>query len=62
MLIGLWKSYDFQNPATLGKVVEAKHHGLTQTKRKIQVQGGSLGVSKVGLGFMPLQPLIILGQ
>jgi len=28
--------YDFQNPAALGKIVEAKPHGLTETQRKIQ--------------------------
>jgi len=28
--------YDFQNPATLGKVVEVKPHGLTETQRKTQ--------------------------
>jgi len=47
--------YDFQNPTTLGKVVEARPHGLNETQRKIQEQGGSIGVSKVGLGFMPSQ-------
>ena len=25
--------YDFQNPTTLGKMVEAKPHGLNETKR-----------------------------
>jgi len=45
--------YDFQNPAALGKVVEAKPHGLTETQRKIQEQGGLVAVSKVGLGFTP---------
>ena len=28
--------YDFQNPATLGKVVEVKSHGLNETQKKIQ--------------------------
>jgi len=28
--------YDFQNPATLGKVVEGKPHALTETQRNIQ--------------------------
>jgi len=28
--------YDFQNLAILGKTVEAKPHGLTETQRKIQ--------------------------
>jgi len=41
--------YDFQNPTTLRKVVEAKPHGLNETQRKIQEQGGSVGVSKVEL-------------
>jgi len=54
--------YDFQNPAALGRVVEAKPHGLTETQRKIQEQGGSVGVSKVGLGFTPPQPVRISGR
>ena len=45
--------YDFQNPTTLGKVVEVKPHGLNETQKKIQEQGGSTGFSKVGLGFTP---------
>jgi len=28
-------SYNFQNPTTLGKVVEEKPHGLNETQRKI---------------------------
>ena len=39
--------YEFQNPAALGKVVEAKPHGLTETQRKIQEQGGSVAVLKL---------------
>jgi len=54
--------YDFQNPTTLGRVVEAKPHGLNETQRKIQEQGGSVGVSKVGLGFMPSPPIKISGR
>jgi len=54
--------YDFQNPTTLGNVVEAKPHGLNETQRKIQEQGSSVGVSKVGLGFMPSQPIRISGR
>jgi len=53
--------YDFQNPTTLGKVLEAKPHGLNETQRKIQEQGGSVGVSKVELGFVPSQPIRISG-
>ena len=45
--------YDFKNLATLRKVVVVKPYGLTKTQRKIQEQGGSVGVSKVRLGFMP---------
>ena len=55
-------SYDVQNPTTLGKLVEAKPHGLNETQRKIQEQGGSVGVSKVGLGFMPSKPIKISGR
>ena len=54
--------YDFQNPTTLGKVVEAKPHGLNETQRKIQEQGGSVGASKVGLGFMSSLPIRISGR
>ena len=42
-------SYDFQNPTTLGKVVEAKPDGLNETQRKIEEQGDSVGVSKLNL-------------
>jgi len=54
--------YDFQNPTTLGKVVEAKRHGLNETQRKIQEEGGSASVSKVGLGFMSSLPIKISGR
>ena len=54
--------YDFQNPAALGKVVKAKPHGLTETQWKIQKQGGSVAVSKVGLGFTPPQLVRISGR
>jgi len=54
--------YDFQNPATLGKVVEVKPHGLNEIQKKIQEQGGSVGFSKVGLGFTPPQPVRISGR
>ena len=39
--------YDFQNPATLGKVVEVKPHGLNKTQKKIQEQGGSVASQKL---------------
>jgi len=55
-------SYDFQNPTILGKVVEEKPHGLTETQGKIQEQGGSVGVFKVGLGFTPPQLVRISGR
>ena len=51
--------YNFQNPTTLRKVAEVKSHGLTETQRKIQDQGDSVVVSKVGLGFTPPQPIRI---
>jgi len=52
--------YDFQNPTTLGKVLEAKPHGLNETQRKIQEQGGFVGISKVGLSLLS-QPIRISG-
>ena len=54
--------YDFQNPATLGKVIEVKAHGLNETQKVIQEQGGSVGVYKVGFGYMPFQPIRISGR
>ena len=54
--------YDFENLTTLGKVVESKPHSLNETQRKIQEQGGSVGISKVGLGFIPSQPIRISGR
>jgi len=54
--------YDFQNSATLGKVIEVKAYGLNETQKMIQEQGGSVGVSKVGLGYTSLQPIRISGQ
>jgi len=54
--------YDFQNPIALGKVVKVKPHGLTETQRKIQEQGGSVAVSKVGLCFTPPQLIRISGR
>jgi len=54
--------YDFQNPATLGKVIKVKPHGLNETQKVIHDQGGSVGVSKVELGYTPLKPIRISGQ
>jgi len=46
--------YDFQNPNTLGKIIEVKPHSLTETQKMIQERGGSVGVSKLELGYAPL--------
>ena len=54
--------YNFQNPATLGKVIEVKPYGLNNTQKMIQERGGSVSVSKVGLGYTPLQPVKISGR
>ena len=50
-------SYDFQNSDTIGKVVEAKPHGLTETQRKIQEERGFVCIPKVGFDFTPPQPV-----
>ena len=36
--------------------------GLNETQKMIQKQGGLVGVSKVGLGYTPLQPVKISGR
>ena len=51
--------YDFQNPNTLGKIIEVKPHSLIETQKIIQERGGSVGVCKVGLGYALLQPIKI---
>ena len=54
--------YDFHNPATLGKVVEVKPHGLNEIQKKIQELGDLVSISKVRLAFTPLQPVRISGR
>jgi len=53
--------YDFQSPTTLGKIIEVKPHGFTKTQKMIQEQGGSVGVSKIEVGYALLQPIKISG-
>jgi len=52
-------SCGFQNPTILGKVIEVKLHSLNETQKMFQERGGSIGVSKVGLGYTLLQPIKI---
>ena len=54
--------YYLQNPTILGKVIEVKPHGLNETQKMIQERGGSVGVSKVGLGYASLPPIRISGR
>jgi len=54
--------YDFDKPVSLGHVIEAKPHGINETQKKIQEQGGVVVVLKVGLGYVPPQPIRISGQ
>jgi len=53
--------YDFTNPIALGKEVEVKTDGLNKTQKKIQ-EGGLVEVLKVGLGYTPVQPIMISGR
>ena len=52
-------SYDFNKPVSLGHVIEAKPHGINETQKKIQEQGGVVAVLKIGLGHVPPQPVRI---
>jgi len=54
--------YDFNNLVTLGKVVEVETYDLNKTQKKIHEQGDLVEVSKVGLGYTPMQPIRIPGQ
>ena len=46
----------------LGCVIEAKPYGINETQKKIQEQGGAVAVPKVGLGYVPPQPVRISGR
>ena len=54
--------YNFNNAVSLGHVIEAKPHGINETQKKIQEQGGIMAVPKVGLGYVSPQPVRISGQ
>jgi len=54
--------YDFSQPTPLGHVIEVKPHELNSTKRVKQSQRDNIATPKVGLGYVPPQPVRILGR
>ena len=54
-------AYDFDKPVSLGHVIEAKPYDINETQKKIQEQGGMVAVLKVGLDYVPPQPIRISG-
>ena len=47
--------YDFSKPQSLGRVIEAKSHGLNDMQIMVQRHGGKAATPKVGLGYIPSQ-------
>jgi len=53
--------YDFGKPPVLGIVVEARPYGLNDTQKMIRKQGGGVITPRIGLGYVPFQPVKISG-
>jgi len=52
--------YDFTKPPLLGSVSEARPHGLNDTQKMIQKQGGGVLTLRIRPGYVPPQPVKIL--
>jgi len=53
-------SYDFGKPPFFGSVIEARPYGLNDNQKIIQKQGGGGITPRIGLGYVPSQPVKIL--
>ncbi|XP_057246772.1 uncharacterized protein LOC130589519 [Beta vulgaris subsp. vulgaris] len=51
--------YDFENPASMGNVIEVEPHGINDTQKKLQEYGVEVRPTKVGLGFEAPTPIKI---
>ena len=51
--------YDFENPTPMGKVIDAKPHGLNDTQKKLLEYGDGFQESKTGVGFKRPTPVKI---
>ena len=54
-------NYDFIQPTSLRHVIKAKPYRLDSMQRVIQSQGGNPATLKVGLSYIPPQPMRISG-
>jgi len=54
-------SYDLIRPTSLGHFIKAKPYGLNSIQEIIQNQGARITTPKVGLDYVPPQPIRILG-
>ena len=54
--------YDFKNLACFGHFVKANPYGINETQKKIQEQRGLVALPRVGLSYVPSQPVRILGR
>jgi len=55
-------SHDFSQPTSLGHLIKAKPYKFDGAQRVIQGQGGNAATPKVGLSYVPPQPIRILGR
>jgi len=53
--------YDFSKPPFLGSVIEARPYGLNDIQKMIQKQDGRFVTPRIGLGYVPSQPVKISG-
>jgi len=53
--------YDFSKPPLLGNVIDARPYGLNDTQKMIQKQGGGVVTPRIGLGYVPSQPVKLSG-
>ena len=61
-LILLIHKMHFSQPTSLGHVIEAKPYRPDSTQSVIKSQGGNTATPKVGLSYVPPQPLRISGR
>jgi len=50
-------SYNFSKPPLLGSVIEARPYGLNGTQEMIQKQRGGVVAPRIGLVYVPSQPV-----
>lgn len=58
--------YDFASSSMLGKknlgIIRERRRDLTETQKKLKERGYGVELTKVGLDFIPVAPIKILGK